>query len=120
MDQDCEYKVACLPPEVCNNGIDDDGNGLIDCEDWTCAAGPTCPFSTVCAIDQLQFGWPQGYCTEFCDLSTNDCPAGSTCAPMLNRSGGAGLCMASCVVDADCRSGYTCADIGGSKVCFDL
>jgi hypothetical protein len=103
MDQDCEYKVACLPPEVCNNGIDDDGNGLIDCEDWTCAAGPTCPFSTVCAIDQVQFGWPQGYC-----------------APMLNRSGGAGLCMASCVVDADCRSGYTCADIGGSKVCFDL
>jgi hypothetical protein len=81
-----------------------------------CQANNTDP---VC-IDQIQFGWPQGYCTELCDLSTNDCPASSTCAPMLNVASGAGLCMASCAVDADCRSGYTCADIGGSKVCFDL
>lgn len=37
--------------EICNNGIDDDGNGLTDCEDFPCGVGffnvvetqPTCP-----------------------------------------------------------------------------
>jgi hypothetical protein len=29
-------------PEVCNNGIDDDGNGLIDCQDQTCVKAPSC------------------------------------------------------------------------------
>jgi len=134
------YCYFAAPPETsCSDLLDDDYDGLRDCEDPTCKALPICtpgatPVGGVCSassdcqanntdpvcIDQIQFGWPQGYCTELCDLSTNDCPASSTCAPMLNGSSGAGLCMASCVVDADCRSGYTCADIGGSKVCFDL
>ncbi len=29
-------------PEICNNGIDDDGNGLIDCADLACANAPNC------------------------------------------------------------------------------
>ena len=29
-------------PEICNNGIDDDGNGAIDCADLACAAAPNC------------------------------------------------------------------------------
>jgi hypothetical protein len=29
--------------EICNNGIDDTGNGLIDCFDPECAASPDCP-----------------------------------------------------------------------------
>jgi hypothetical protein len=136
-DANCDFAG---PPETnCSDLLDDNYDGLTDCEDPTCKALPTCtpgatPVGGVCSassdcqanntdpvcIDQLQFGWPQGYCTEFCDLSTNDCPASSTCAPMLDGSGGTGLCMASCAVDADCRSGYTCADIGGSKVCLDL
>jgi len=29
-------------PEICNNGIDDDGNGLIDCMDAACAKDPAC------------------------------------------------------------------------------
>jgi hypothetical protein len=28
--------------EICNNGIDDDGNGLIDCADLACATAPNC------------------------------------------------------------------------------
>ena len=30
-DPDCE-----APPEICDNGIDDNGNGLVDCEDPQC------------------------------------------------------------------------------------
>jgi hypothetical protein len=28
--------------EICNNGIDDDGNGLIDCADYACVNAPNC------------------------------------------------------------------------------
>jgi hypothetical protein len=28
--------------EICNNGIDDDGNGLIDCQDLACVNSPSC------------------------------------------------------------------------------
>ena len=27
---------ACVVPEDCENGVDDDGNGLTDCEDYAC------------------------------------------------------------------------------------
>lgn len=29
-------------PEICDNGIDDDGDGLIDCEDSDCTSAPNC------------------------------------------------------------------------------
>ncbi len=29
-------------PEICDNGIDDDGNGLIDCADYACVNAPNC------------------------------------------------------------------------------
>ena len=29
-------------PEICDNGIDDDGNGLTDCQDLACASAPNC------------------------------------------------------------------------------
>ena len=34
---------ASINEEICDNGIDDDGDGMIDCadEDCCCAQGPT-------------------------------------------------------------------------------
>jgi hypothetical protein len=32
-----------LVPEICGNGVDDDGNGLADCLDPACALDPSCP-----------------------------------------------------------------------------
>ena len=29
-------------PEQCANGVDDDGNGLIDCQDLACVAAANC------------------------------------------------------------------------------
>ena len=34
--------VSCDLPEICSNGADDNGNGLIDCADPQCAARPPC------------------------------------------------------------------------------
>ncbi|HZF51503.1 MAG TPA: hypothetical protein VE093_22760 [Polyangiaceae bacterium] len=135
-DANCQ---AVLGPEtVCSGLFDDDDDGLTDCEDPTdCKALPDCvpgntPVGNPClapsdcranntdpvCIDEAQFGWSQGYCAEFCDLSTNDCPAGAVCAPVINVPSGAGLCMDSCVNNADCRPGYTCVDNGADDFCF--
>lgn len=37
--------------EICNNGVDDDGDGKIDCQDSNCAAKPICQGQT-CTPDQ--------------------------------------------------------------------
>ncbi|MGA0173526.1 MAG: S8 family serine peptidase, partial [Phycisphaerales bacterium] len=48
-DQICAERAAticdaCAPPaELCDNGIDDDGDDLVDCDDPDCAADPNCP-----------------------------------------------------------------------------
>jgi len=56
MGEDCDPPdgVMCGPnckflPEICNDGVDNDNNGLIDCEDPACATDPACPLATVCA-----------------------------------------------------------------------
>ena len=35
--------TAPVPQEICDNGIDDDGDGLIDCEDPSCSGYASCP-----------------------------------------------------------------------------
>ena len=48
---DCEDSdCACKPPaEVCDNGIDDDGDGAADCEDADCAEDASCrPAIEIC------------------------------------------------------------------------
>lgn len=39
--------TAPVPQEICDNGIDDDGDGLIDCEDPSCSGYSGCPIIDV-------------------------------------------------------------------------
>ena len=43
-DPSCQGKPQCITPgqEICNNGIDDNDNGLIDCADPECFNSPDC------------------------------------------------------------------------------
>ncbi|TXE14987.1 T9SS type A sorting domain-containing protein [Seonamhaeicola algicola] len=41
--------TAPVPQEDCINGIDDDGDGLVDCDDPSCSGTFTCPIITVSA-----------------------------------------------------------------------
>lgn len=59
--------------------------------------------------------WPMGYCSEFCDLMTDDCAAGALCVDAGLPSGN-GICLDECVSHADCRSGYYC-DAASGSVC---
>jgi hypothetical protein len=42
--------ASSTKPEICNNGVDDDGNGLIDCADPACFTSPIC-IGTECNPD---------------------------------------------------------------------
>lgn len=44
------FFYSAYPQEVCNNGLDDDGNGLIDCFDGSCAGNSACPAFNIGSI----------------------------------------------------------------------
>ena len=46
----CALAQAPVFPEICDNGLDDDGDGLVDCED------PDCTASEKCGVSGVMFG----------------------------------------------------------------
>lgn len=138
-DTDAGYLSLQLANEDCANFFDDDGDSFIDCEDSGCSADASCTpgaglTSTACTahtdctsnagddpfcIDDFFWGWPSGYCSEFCNLAADDCAAGSVCGdPMITFSGN-GLCLKTCADVGDCPNGYTCSDVysTGTNAC---
>ena len=88
-----DAQLICSGNEICDNNIDDDGDGMIDCADDDCPACATCN-------DGIQNGDETGVdcggsncpaCTEICnnnidddndglvDCADSDCPACITC-----------------------------------------
>jgi len=137
VDKGYSSKVCVLGPEAdCTNAGDDDQDSLTDCEDPDCqskaecvpgpkAAGQPCAAANECfagqndpvCIDELYWGWPGGYCSEFCDFN-GACGPGSICGNWINFPSGAGTCLRTCLTDSQCRPGYSCLDIGlKDKVC---
>lgn len=96
----CTGEIGCpeFPPpvtpmsEICDNGRDDDGDGLSDCADSDCAGHPSC--STECAIPCL---------TEI------DCADGAFCDSI-----GGGCCR-----EFDCVTGTGDEDGDGRPNCMD-
>jgi hypothetical protein len=133
-------KVCDKPPEInCQDNQDNDSDGFRDCEDptsckgqsFSCTSGPTavggaCQVHNECAtidgdpicLDQFWWGWPGGYCSEFCDMALDDCAAGSVCSDWFFFPSGNGICLDECVQQSDCRPGYSCTNIGGNNVCI--
>jgi hypothetical protein len=129
-------KYRCVPTEICDNGIDDDHDGLVDCADGDCAASTacqsTCCFDTIanqCVTACCSNGLCQGNCycgTGFCSR----CASGGTetvCNDSIdNDHDGFVDCK-----DPDCASNSACAvkkeicnngiddDADGSTDCLD-
>ncbi len=124
-----------LPPEAsCNDLSDDDNDGLYDCQDSDCqalgACGPgTTPGGGACTqpgqcvangndpfcLTEDQFGYTEGYCSEYCSTLSNDCAGDGVCFPFLSDT--VGICFDACQGDVDCRPGYACTDFGQAFVC---
>jgi hypothetical protein len=128
--------VPWQPETACDNLIDDDDDGFLDCDDPTgcqgslaCtpgagAVGVPCAASTECAANHgdpvclpLNKGFPGGYCSEFCDLAAPDCAGDAVCAQLGLSANG--VCLDGCAADGDCRPGYVCKDLGNAeKACL--
>ena len=138
----CDANCQIIQESQCQNLSDDDGDGLVDCEDpedcqllGECVpgAGPTgsaCTVNNDCSANALdpvcinaaEFPtWADGYCSEFCDVMMGDCQPGAVCLDVGVSLIGNGLCFDMCSTDLDCRSGYQCIDPGsGQMICFPL
>jgi len=112
---DCTYAACgnctldpgeqCDPPnpEICNNLVDDDGDGKLNCDDTDCTPGRTCKHAGNPTINALVSG--------LACAASRDC--NSRCSHDLSRS---------CTTDAECNAlspGAFC--ISGAKcICPDV
>ncbi len=129
--------LEMVTPEMdCSDLVDNDFDGYVDCDDPTaCQTLPDCKPGTTkpgqpcfdnneCTANHNDpiclntMNWPNGYCSEFCDITLQDCSAGNICYAGLNLSKN-GVCLHECTIDSDCAAGYACVDAGlSSKVCM--
>jgi gliding motility-associated-like protein len=64
---------AISAQEICNNGIDDDNDGLADCQDPDCANFGTCPVRPSCSSPYVYYMPPvYGDKTASCDIFGSD------------------------------------------------
>jgi len=138
VDRGLAQKICVVAPEsACGDLQDNDGDNQIDCQDFDCqssascnggvkGAGQPCLSSAECfsnasdpvCITELNFGYPGGYCSQYCDPVANDCGAGALCIQGFLPVNGA-TCLDTCNSQQDCRPQYSCVDFGfPSKVCI--
>ncbi|MBK8258810.1 MAG: hypothetical protein IPK82_39900 [Polyangiaceae bacterium] len=132
--------LVCIvaPEKKCEDLQDNDVDGLADCADIDCqptaactpgakATGQPCTSNSECfansndpvCLSDLLTGYPDGYCSQFCDTGANDCSAGSICTKGIVFQVDAPVCLDVCNVQADCRQGYFCQDFGlAQKICI--
>jgi hypothetical protein len=110
---DCEDPFYCRTYDLCIPGVEPVGAGCFEASE--CAAGGAAS-APVC-ISEARFGFPRGHCSEFCDLSVDDCGTGAVCVDQGLVSG-SGLCFRACATGADCPPDYACADGGAAdRIC---
>ena len=56
--------------EICNDGIDNDGDGAVDCADPDCAGDPACGPSPTCAVDEDFEGGTSGWANSAASTCT--------------------------------------------------
>lgn len=94
----CTSDPDCVAPEICDNGLDDDGDGLIDCADGDCASAPSCaepPPPSTCGDGICDAG-------ESCDGRSGTLACASDCPGRVNGNPNGRFCWvgSSCVGSA--------------------
>jgi hypothetical protein len=125
-------QIDIPPPEFdwqCTDRFDNDADGYLDCDDASvcqttqfCIAGPKTTGQQCFDHNQCQsanndplclnfdMGFPDGYCSQFCDLAAPDCLGDAVCADLGVSVHG--VCLDGCTSNGDCRPGYMCGDLG--------
>jgi hypothetical protein len=132
-------QLACTK-DLCGDLMDNDGDGLTDCEDTSgivecspgqctggaAATGAPCNQNADCfsdANDPICFPSPnggQGWCSQFCSTALQDCGPGAQCIDNLGLPSGAGQCHDKCGgMNGVCSPGLACVNVGaGVFVCL--
>ena len=135
-DNDCDWIVDEGCSEICDNGVDDDGDGLIDCDDPDCIGDPACAgcscidadgdgyYPTTCAdplctpATDCDDTDPDNYPgnPEVCDGGDNDCDGDVDCDDVdIPDADGDGWCECEDCDDTDPGVGA-----GSTEICDGL
>jgi hypothetical protein len=97
---------AGVAQENCNDGIDNDGDSFVDCDDWDCHATPPCGVAEICGDGIDNDGDSYVDCDDFdCDGSPgcNSTTEGEGVAEGEGQPEGEGEGTPSChAADQDC------------------
>ncbi len=131
-DPSCAIDISdCSLAENCASSIDEDQDGALSCADSDCSGSPACVPGTLaigapctahtdCAADNgapnciRGSSYPEGYCSQSCNVMAGDCPDGTLCLGTFESNATeiwAGSCHKMCAVTSDCRDGYLCDDV---------
>ena len=94
----------CSKGEDCCNGVDDDGDNLIDCKDPECR-GKKCPNGIICCQDESDCGSLSSECKPY----KPECKSDNTCG-----------CKESCTQNSHCVENACCRYVISStleKIC---
>jgi hypothetical protein len=85
----------------------------------TCTSAASCSGTgaDVQCLQEGEWGWPDGYCSQSCDptADVDTCPAGSHCEELAQEGPNIESCIKDCLTKQDCRDGYVCAPIPESN-----
>ncbi|MBN1944585.1 MAG: hypothetical protein JW797_02870 [Bradymonadales bacterium] len=96
--------------EVIEDIIRSISDGAACTQDGQCLGGK-------CLLDNE--GFPGGYCTTLeCDTQGCTNIFGADCLSVNQTQSAGPICYSSCDLDEDCREGYRCADVDGTRICL--
>ncbi|MBN1769946.1 MAG: pre-peptidase C-terminal domain-containing protein [Deltaproteobacteria bacterium] len=98
-------EVTCAAGEICGNGADDNGNGLVDCMDSQCWSSAACDETCTGGLDEDYDGLVD--CLDVADCGADAACAERSCDDAVDNDGdGATDCADwDCIGSADCPAG---------------
>lgn len=113
---DYPVKICCKKSgiEICTDGVDNDGDNLIDCKDSDCVANPICahPCNASCSDvichprTEICTNSVDDDCDGKIDSTDDDCESGS--CEIGERLCADGICNITCTTELQCNNNYVC------------